>query len=156
MTEEMPRPTIWVTIPPPIWALLFILAAWLGGRVIELQSFFRHVVAGWIVFAIGFAISASGRLAFVFAKTEVVPVSKKNSALVTSGPFRFTRNPMYLGIFTGLVGLSIALGTYAGPVAVLVFFLLVNFVSIPYEEKKMAVQFGDAYREYKARVRRWI
>ncbi len=156
MSEELPRPTIWVKIPPPLWALLFILAAWFGGRAIGLQPLFRDVFAGWFVFAIGFAISASGRLAFAKAGTEVVPASKKNSHLVASGPFAITRNPMYLGIIVAMAGLSVAIGTIAGPVATLALFLFINFVSIPYEEAKMEAQFGEEYRAYKKRVRRWI
>ncbi|MEZ5920803.1 MAG: isoprenylcysteine carboxylmethyltransferase family protein [Parvularculaceae bacterium] len=156
MTQEMPKATIWVIIPPPIWALLFFLAAWLGGKAIGLEPVFRHVAAGWIVFAIGFAISASGNISFKLAKTEVVPVSKKNSALVVTGPYHFTRNPMYLGILVGLVGLSVVLGTLAGPAAIIACFLLVNFVSIPYEEKKMEAQFGADYLAYKRRARRWV
>jgi protein-S-isoprenylcysteine O-methyltransferase Ste14 len=117
---------------------------------------FHSLMAGWTVVVLGFLISLSGRLAFARVGTEVVPVSKKNSVLVTTGPFRFTRNPMYLGILVITIGLALVVGTaavYAVPVA---FFLFVNFISIPYEEEKMERQFGDEYLEYKKRVRRWI
>jgi len=156
MTNTFHRPTFWVIIPPPIWALILILAAWLGGRAAGLEPFFRHVVAGWAIFAAGFAVSASGRLAFAKAGTEAAPASKKNSHLVTSGPFAITRNPMYLGILIAVSGLSVAIGTVAGPVATIIFFIFVNFVSIPYEEAKMEAQFGEDFRAYKMRVRRWL
>jgi len=156
VTQTLPKPSIWVIIPPPLWALMFILAAWLGGRAIGLEPSFRHVAPGWIIFIFGFLVSASGRLAFARAGTEVVPASKKNSSLVASFPFNLTRNPMYLGILIGMIGLATALGTIAGIIATLVFFLFVNFVSIPYEEAKMEAQFGEDYRAYKSRVRRWI
>jgi len=156
LSENLPRPSIWVIIPPPLWALLFILAAWIGGRALGLEPFFRHVAMGWIIFFAGFLVSASGRLAFARAGTEVAPASMKNSSLVVAFPFSVTRNPMYLGILIGMIGLAIAIGTIAGIVAALVFFLFVNAVSIPYEEKKMEAQFGDDYRGYKKRVRRWI
>jgi protein-S-isoprenylcysteine O-methyltransferase Ste14 len=143
-------------IPPPGWALLFFLAAWFASRALDLPLILQSTIGGWAVFALGFAVSASGRLAFARADTEVVPVSKKNSALVTSGPFGVTRNPMYLGILTGLIGLAVVLGTIAGFVAAAAFFLFVNFISIPYEEEKMERQFGDGFRAYKKRVRRWI
>ena len=156
MTQTLPKPSVWVIIPPPLWALMFILAAWLGGRAIGLEPFFRHVALGWIIFFFGFLVSASGRFAFARAGTEVVPASKKNSSLVTAFPFNLTRNPMYLGILIGMIGLAIALGTIAGVIAALGFFLFVNFVSIPYEEAKMDAQFGEDFRAYKSRVRRWI
>lgn len=156
MDNESARPSLLVVIPPPAWALLFFFAAWLIGRAAGLAPVFQSTIAGWTVFALGVAIAASGRLAFARAKTEVIPVSKKNSALVTSGPFSVTRNPMYLGLLVALAGLAIVLGTSAGAIAVVAFFLFVNFVSIPYEEAKMERQFGDQYRLYRKRVRRWV
>ena len=156
MSEERPRPSILVIIPPPAWALLFILVGWGIGASLHLAPIFQHTLAGFVVFAMGFAVSASGRLAFAKAGTEVVPASKKNSALVISGPFKFTRNPMYLGILIAMIGLAMVIGSLSAYAAVIVYFLFVNFVSIPYEEEKMERQFGDAFRDYKSRVRRWI
>ena len=156
MNEELPRPSILVIIPPPAWALLFILAGWGAGALLNLAPVFQHTLAGGVAFAIGFAVSASGRLAFAKAGTEVIPASKKNSSLVISGPFKFTRNPMYLGILIAMFGLAIVIGTLTAYAAVIVYFLFVNFVSIPYEEEKMERQFGEAFRDYKSRVRRWI
>jgi len=156
MSDDQSRPSILLIIPPPGWALLFILAAWGASRVFALPAVIQSTLGGWIIFAAGFAVSASGRLAFARAGTEVLPVSKKNSALVASGPFGVTRNPMYLGILIALLGLAVVLGTVAGFVAALAFFVFVNFISIPYEEEKMERQFGEEFRAYKKRVRRWI
>ena len=63
---------------------------------------------------------------------------------------------MYLGILIATAGLSIVVGTAAAYLAPVAFFLFVNFISIPYEEEKMERQFGETYRSYKKRVRRWI
>ncbi len=156
MTSDPPKPSILVIIPPPLWALLFVLTAYFGGKALSLPVLFQHTVLGWTIFALGFAVSASGRLAFAKAGTEVVPVSKKNSSLVTEGPFRLTRNPMYLGILIGVAGLAIVIGNILAYVMILAFFLFANFISIPYEEEKMERQYGEAWRDYKARVRRWI
>jgi len=156
MSENLPRPSILVLIPPPLWALLFALAAWGAGTALGLATPLRHPLAGWIIFTLGFAVSASGRLAFAKAGTEVVPASKKNSSLVVTGPFNITRNPMYLGILIAMTGVAIVLGTYAGAASTIAFFLFVNFISIPYEEEKMERQFGEDFRAYKRRVRRWI
>lgn len=156
MSEQARRPSILVIIPPPAWALFFFLIAWLGGKALGVAPLFQSALAGWPVVALGFAISASGRFAFARAGTEALPVSEKNSALVTTGPFRFTRNPMYLGILVVTVGLAVVVGVAAAYAAPIAFFFFVNFISIPYEEEKMERQFGEAYRNYKARVRRWI
>lgn len=156
MSDTLPKPSFWVVIPPPVWALLFVLAAWLAGMALGLPAVFRHPFIGWAVFALGFVISASGRRAFAKAGTEVIPVSEKNSVLVVAGPFNYTRNPMYVGILVATIGLALVIGTVLAFAAPVIFFLFVNFVSIPYEEEKMERQFADDYRAYKARVRRWI
>lgn len=156
VSQDPSKPSVFVIIPPPVWALAFVLAAWLGGRAMGLPLLFQNTLAGWGVFAFGVLISASGQRAFIDAGTEVIPVSKKNSVLVMTGPFRFTRNPMYLGILIATIGLGVVIGTAAGLIVPVVFFLFANFVSIPYEEEKMERQFGGDYRDYKARVRRWI
>lgn len=156
MSGDLPRPSPWVLIPPPVWALFFVLSAWWAGALLNLPPLARIPLAGWPIFVLGFAISASGRFAFSKAGTEVMPASQKNSVLVTSGPFQYTRNPMYLGILVAITGIAFIMGTLASFAAAVVFFLFVNFISIPYEEEKMERQFGDDYRAYKARVRRWI
>lgn len=156
MTDSDPRPSFLVVIPPPIWALLFVAASVLAGRGLGLAADFQSYIAGFLVFGIGFLIAASGRRAFARAGTEVLPVSRKNSVLVESGPFRFTRNPMYLGILIATIGVAFVIGTPAAFAAPVAFFIFVNFISIPYEERKMERQFGDAWRDYKSRVRRWI
>jgi protein-S-isoprenylcysteine O-methyltransferase Ste14 len=156
MTEQTPKPSILVIIPPPVWALVFIIAAGALGLMLGLETPLRHRPAGFVVFALGFLVAASGRLAFAKVGTEVHPASKKNSALVTSGPFRFTRNPMYLGIVIAMTGLALLIGTWLAFGSVVLFFAFVNWISIPYEEAKMERQFGDDYRAYKLRVRRWI
>lgn len=156
MSAELPRPSILVIIPPPLWALIFIILAWAAGRALALPIVLKSTYVGWAVFILGFVISASGRREFGKAGTEVMPTSKKNSTLVTSGPFARTRNPMYLGILVALVGLGLVIGTAAAYFAAAVFFLFANWISIPYEESKMEAQFGEDYRAYKTRVRRWI
>ena len=80
----------------------------------------------------------------------------ESSALVTSGPFRFSRNPMYLGMLTWLVGLAVLLGSLIAFLFPILFFLLANLVVIPPEEKRMEHLFGEQFIEYKRRVRRWF
>lgn len=156
MTDSDPRPSFLVVIPPPVWALLFVVSSLLAGRALGVTAIWQSYPAGLAIFAIGFLIAAAGRRAFAKAGTEVIPVSKKNSALVETGPFRFTRNPMYLGILIAITGVAFCIGSASVFAAPVLFFLFANFISIPYEEGKMERQFGEAYRDYKTRVRRWI
>lgn len=110
-----------------------------------------------IVFAgLGLALAIWGERQFAAAGTEILPASASNKVLVTSGPFRFTRNPMYLGLTTVAFGIALYFGTAPFFAVPALLFLLVNFVFIPFEEAKMQRQFDDSYTEYRARVRRWI
>jgi len=78
------------------------------------------------------------------------------SILVTSGPFRFSRNPMYLGMLVWLIGLAVLLGSLIVFIFPIIFFLLAHFLLIPIEERKMEQLFGQQFIEYRQRVRRWL
>ncbi len=78
------------------------------------------------------------------------------SVLVTSGPFRFSRNPMYLGMLIWLIGLAVLLGSLVVFVFPLLFFMLANLFVIPLEERSMEQVLGKEFIEYKQRVRRWL
>jgi protein-S-isoprenylcysteine O-methyltransferase Ste14 len=112
-------------------------------------------VAGFILVGVGVIVAFSAVGIFKKASTTTVPFETP-SALVTSGPYRFTRNPMYVGL--ALIYLGVA-GTRAEiwPLILLPLVLAyVNFVVIPVEERRLHGVFGDAYQEYGARVRRWL
>ena len=105
--------------------------------------------AGWIL-----PVWAFRR--FRLAGTELDPISEANHTFVTDGPFRLTRNPMYLGLTVATLGMAVWVGAWpmlAAPVAV---FLTANFVHIPFEEAKMRRQFGAEFDDYVRRVRRWL
>jgi len=78
------------------------------------------------------------------------------SFLVTTGPFRFSRNPMYLGIVVMLLGIGLWLGTWPMLTAPVGFFVFMSLVRIPYEEQGLRDIFGEVYTSYVQRVRRWI
>jgi protein-S-isoprenylcysteine O-methyltransferase Ste14 len=78
------------------------------------------------------------------------------ASLITDGPFGFSRNPMYLGITAALLGLAVFLGSLMAVLYPALFFVLFQFVVIPMEEKRMEEAFGEEYRDYKRKVRRWL
>jgi protein-S-isoprenylcysteine O-methyltransferase Ste14 len=78
------------------------------------------------------------------------------SVLITSGPFRLSRNPIYLSMLMWLTGLAVLLGSLISFLFPLLFFLLANFFIIPYEEKDLEQKLGEQYIEYRRRVRRWF
>lgn len=106
---------------------------------------------------IGFLIASAGILEFKKAHTTVDPINpEKASNLVDGGIFRFTRNPMYVGMILSLIALAIYMGTWFGFVsALLCAAYLTRFQIIP-EERAIENLFGDTYRQYKDNVRRWI
>ena len=151
------KPSLVVVIPTPIWAVIILAAVYFAGALLGWQSGGpQSSVGGIAIIALGLAFSAWGVLTFRGAGTEVQPSSATNKALVTHGPYALTRNPMYVGMVTITLGVALLVGApllFAAPVLL---FLLDNFVIIPFEEAKMERQFGDVFRAYKARVRRWI
>jgi protein-S-isoprenylcysteine O-methyltransferase Ste14 len=88
--------------------------------------------------------------------TEVDPTSPTNRKLIISGPYRFTRNPMYLGLIILTLGIAIWVGAWPMFAAPIALFATANWAHIPFEEAKMRHQFGAVYDNYVVRVRRWI
>ncbi len=88
--------------------------------------------------------------------TEVTPTSPTNRKLVTAGPYRYTRNPMYLGLVVLALGVAIWVGAWPMFIAPLATFATANWIHIPFEEAKMHRQFAADYDGYVARVRRWV
>jgi len=146
-------------LPPPIWTMIFLAlaagASWaLGWPQIGWPP--HHVAVGMaIFFAAGIPPVWAFRL-FRAEGTEVDPMSETNRALVVRGPYRLTRNPMYLGLVVAALGMAILVGSWPMLAAPLAVFATANFVHIPFEEAKMRRQFGEAYDAYARRVRRWL
>lgn len=150
------RPSWIVRIPTPIWLLILVVLALLVGWGLELRPIVQNRGAGVLLIALGLSLSAWGRLTFSKRGAEIFPWSESHSVLVKDGPFRFTRNPMYLGLLVIGIGVALVVGTWAMWLVPVVLFLLDNFVIIPFEERSMERAYGEEYRAYKSRVRRWI
>ena len=117
----------------------------------------RHAVPwfGGPSLALGFGMMIWARSLFHKAGTAVHPF-EESKLLVQVGPYRRTRNPMYLGMTLILLGISFFAGSPPVFLTPLAFFLTLGRIFVPYEEKKMEAAFGETYRGYKRRVRRWI
>lgn len=88
-------------------------------------------------------------------KTAVKPLEKP-SALITEGPFRFSRHPMYLGFVLLMIGVAVLLGSVVAFLAPMAMLITLEMIFIPYEEKTLEEIFGQKYSDYKKRVRRWL
>ena len=145
-------------LPPPAWALLYVLLAagvsWFTGwpRI----SWLHSPPLGIALFVVGWAPPVWAAAVFRRAGTEFNPTSPVNRSLVTSGPYRFTRNPMYLGLVIVSLGVAVWVGAWPMFLAPIAAFATCNWVHIPFEEAKMRRQFGEAFDAYAARVRRWL
>jgi len=145
-------------LPPPIWALIYVLIATgiscLAGwpRVPGLPL----VWLGGLFIVIGGGLALPAAALFRREGTEINPVSPANRKLVTSGPYRLTRNPMYSGLVFVTSGIAICAGFWPMFLAPIATFATANFAHIPFEEEKMRRQFGEAYDAYCQKVRRWI
>ena len=117
--------------------------------------FFPFTLVGVLPLSIGVWLNIWADQLFKKTGTTVKPY-EKSSSLITDGPFRFSRHPMYLGMALILLGIAIFLGTLTPFISVVVFVLLMDRTFIVIEEKMMEGVFGDAYREYKKHVRRWL
>lgn len=107
--------------------------------------------------AIGLSLDAIALVHFLRSRTTVNPLKPDSaSALVTGGIYRFTRNPMYLGLATLLLAWAIYLGNLAALAGVPLFILYMNRFQIAPEERALEARFGAEYRLYRARVRRWL
>ena len=110
---------------------------------------------GLLLLILGFVAGYSGFSAFRKSGTPVRP-GDEPTKLVTSGPYRITRNPMYLGLELALFGAFFLAKSPFFLVPPIVFFLFINFVQIPFEENLITERFGRSYEEYCRRVRRWL
>jgi protein-S-isoprenylcysteine O-methyltransferase Ste14 len=111
--------------------------------------------AGALLFVCGFAIMMSGWLVFRKSDVAICPLAK-TQRLVTHGIYRFTRNPMYLGMMFMMTGMALCIGTLPFYLAAAVFFCIINAVFCPFEEAKLTDLFGQEYIEYRSHVRRWF
>jgi len=110
--------------------------------------------AGGVMFGIGAVIAAWGLLTFQRARTTTVP-GRASSQLVTWGLYRFSRNPMYVGLTLAYFGEAAILRQVWPALLLPLTVAYVNWVVIPVEEGKLKEVFGEAYERYRARVRRW-
>jgi len=112
-------------------------------------------LAGRVLFALGAVIAAWCLLMFYQARTTTVP-GRKSCKLVTKGLYRFSRNPMYVGLVIAYLG-EAGILKQAWPILFLPLIVVyLNWIVIPVEEARLTEAFGSDYEQYRARVRRWL
>jgi protein-S-isoprenylcysteine O-methyltransferase Ste14 len=144
---------------PPLIFLGFLAAAAVLEAVVPSPALAAHAfpryLAGAALAATGFVMIAMGTRRFQAAGTNIPP-NLPTTALVVDGIYRRTRNPLYLGLTLVYLGLGVAAGSFWAIGLVVPLLWVINTGVIAREEHYLERKFGDAYRAYKARVRRWV
>ena len=155
-----PRRRGWMLVPPPfLFALPLILGLFLQGRLpyapVAGSAAEGLRWLGIVLVAVGAGHILSSAALFVRSRTTLVP-HHTSSALVTQGAYRWTRNPMYVGLTTIYAGVAALNGTLLPLLFLPLPLLVIDRRVIPYEERQLGSAFGAAYAAYQGRVRRWL
>ena len=150
-----------VRFPPPIVGILTIIAGYLLGRFFPIVDDFllpapaRYWVGSGIVVAAGLALGWWPIRLFSATEQDARPWTA-TPEIIVSGPYRITRNPMYLMMLLVCLGFSIILDEAWVLVLTPICAMTIYRIAIRHEEQYLEEKFGDSYRAYKERVRRWI
>jgi protein-S-isoprenylcysteine O-methyltransferase Ste14 len=152
--------TAGVIARPPLLFLAALLIGFVLDRLLGLpfpvpEIELVHWIIGGSLILIGLALAVAGIRNFSRAGTPV-PTNRATRALVTTGIHGWTRNPIYLGMFLVYGGIGIAARSPWTLILTLPLAITIRYGVVMREEAYLARRFGDAYRDYKARVRRWL
>ena len=143
--------------PPLAWALAILAGLgldWLYPLPFVPASI-PNVWVGGALFALGFALAVSAIVTIRRAGSRVETV-KPTTTIVSNGPYRWSRNPIYLGMVLRQVGLAVGFDSLWHLVVLVPFFLVIRYGVVAREEAYLERKFGEEYLGYKARVRRWL
>lgn len=148
-------------IPPPVVLLICGLLMWLADKwtpSLDFQIRSRMILFRIILFG-GMCVLAAGVVNIIRRKTTIHPDRRSlaaSTALVTTGVFRYTRNPIYLGMAIILTAWVVFLESWLALIGVFVFIAFITQYQIRPEEVALEKIFGDVYVRYRKNVRRWI
>ena len=144
-------------IPPPIVVLILVISTYFSSKKIDLIHIpFQTLISIFILF-VGILILLNPVLKFKKSKTTINPIKfKKVKKLVTSGIYKYSRNPMYLGLLMIVISSTIFYLNIYSILTPLFFYLWINRFQIKREEIFLTEKFGKEYLSYKNTTRRWI
>jgi protein-S-isoprenylcysteine O-methyltransferase Ste14 len=155
MSTNADHPDV-IALPPFLYLAAFLvvlLLRWIRPWPILPPHFVPWAGIGMLI--AGLAIGIPGRLALRSAGTSVKP-TQPTTAIVTRGTYRFTRNPLYVGLTCFFIGLTLAFDTGWGFVVLLPLLVVMHFGVVRREERYLEAKFGEEYRQYRGRVRRYL
>ena len=150
--------TAQVIIHPPAAWVLAVIAGLALNWLVPLPFLPTGMPVGWLggaVFVLALALGVSAVITMISAGSNV-PTNRPTTIIVEHGPYRFTRNPIYLGMFLGQIGLIIAFNNLWLLMTLVPFALVIRYGVVAREEAYLVRKFSDLYRGYCSRVRRWL
>tara|TARA_B100001094_G_scaffold301367_1_gene327565 strand:- start:270 stop:713 length:444 start_codon:yes stop_codon:yes gene_type:complete len=144
-------------IPPPILVLILVTSIYLSKNKLEIIDFpYRHSIS-LLILLIGIFILINPVFKFIKSKTTVNPIKfKKVNKLVTSGIYKYSRNPIYLGKILIIISTTVFYLNYYSMITPLIFYFWINRFQIKREEVFLKEKFGKEYLLYCSKTRRWI
>ena len=146
-----------IKIPPPILVFILITSNYFSQNQLEIIHLPYKYSISVLILLVGTLILISPVFKFIKSKTTVNPVKfKKVNKLVTSGIYKYSRNPMYLGMILIIISTSIYYLNYYSLVTPFIFYFWINRFQIKREEIFLTEKFGKEYLSYMSKTRRWI
>lgn len=146
-------------IPPPLVMLLIGVVMWVLSKVFPALTlaWLHSAMIAYVFALLGLVIGLLSMIAFTRARTTMDPKHPASASnLVSTGIYRYSRNPMYLGVLLVLAGWAIYLGNVLSFLGLVVFIAYITRFQIIPEERLLSQKFGVAFDSYKSKVRRWL
>ena len=144
-------------IPPPLLVLILIISNYFSSKKIDLIFLPNQNLISLIILLIGLVILINTILKFIKLKTSIDPIKfKKVNKLITSGIYKYSRNPMYLCLLMVVISSSIFFLNVFSITTPFIFYYWINRFQIKREENFLTKKFGKKYLLYKTKTRRWI
>ncbi len=144
-------------IPPPILVIILITSIYFSSDKLDLISIPYRTLFSIVILSIGILVIINPVVKFIKSKTTVNPVEFKNvEKLVTSGIYKYSRNPMYLGMIMIIISSTVYYLNFYSLLTPFIFYFWINRFQIKREEVFLEEKFGQEYLSYKTKTRRWI
>ena len=146
-----------IKIPPPILVLILVSSNYFSSKKIDLFYLPNQDLISILILLIGMLILINPIFKFIKSKTTIDPIKfKKVNKLIISGIYKYSRNPMYLGLLMIVISTSIFFLNILSITTPFLFYCWINRFQIKREEIFLTEKFGKEYMSYKTKTRRWI
>ena len=146
-----------IKIPPPLIVLTLIISIYFSSKKIDLINIPFQLEISFFILSLGILVFINPVLKFIKSKTTINPIQfEETNRLVTSGIFKYSRNPMYLGMLMIIISTSIFYLNIYSILTPFIFVFWINKFQIKREEIFLTEKFGKEYLSYKNKTRRWL